>query len=97
MVERANGIIKQNTNAKIDFKNKNEMELELVKFLIYYNLERRHGSLREELQVKTPFEAAEKWYNLNPEIFKTNPNNFKNKILNLKQNLFNLHQQPCET
>jgi hypothetical protein len=73
MVEQANGIIKQNTNAKIDFKNKNEMELELVKFLIYYNLERRHGNLRGEPNVKTPFEAVEKWHHLKPEIFKTNP------------------------
>jgi hypothetical protein len=34
--------------------------------------------------VKTPFNAVEKWYELDPEIFKENPIDFENKILNLK-------------
>ena len=97
MVERVNGIIKSNTIAKIEFQNVNEMKIELLKFLIYYNLERRHGALIKELKVKTPFNAVEKWYELKPEIFKTTPSNFKNKILLLKQVLFNSHQQPHET
>jgi len=42
----------------------------LDKFLIFYNLHRRHGSIRKELKVKTPFNAIEKWYQLKPEIFK---------------------------
>jgi len=84
MVERANGIIKSNTVAKIDFKNIEEMNTELAKFLIYYNIERRHGSLRKELKIKTPFNAIEKWFSIKPELFKINPSNFKNKILNLK-------------
>jgi hypothetical protein len=33
-------------------------------------LSRRHGSLRKELNVKTPFNAIEKWYQLKPELFK---------------------------
>lgn len=93
MVERANGIIKSNTVAKADFKNTEEMNTELTKFLIYYNLERRHGSLRKELKVKTPFNAVEKWFLSKPELFKINPSNFKNKILNLK--LINI--QPSST
>jgi transposase InsO family protein len=83
MVERANGIIKSNTIAKTEFKNVEEMKTELYKFMFYYNLERRHGSIRKELKVKTPFEAAEKWFNIKPEIFKFNPIIFKNKILSL--------------
>jgi len=44
--------------------------------------------------VKTPFQVVEKWYEIEPELFKTTPNEFKNKILNLKSDL---NQQPCET
>ncbi len=50
-------------------------------FLVHYNLYRRHGSIRKELNVKTPFHAIEKWYKINPEIIKQNPLDFKNKIL----------------
>ena len=59
---------------------------DLVKFLIYYNLYIRHGSLRRELKVKIPFNAVEKWHELNPKIFKDNPYNFRNKILSLNVN-----------
>ena len=52
---------------------------ELLKFLMYYNLYRRHASLRKELNVKTPFDAIKKWFKINPEIFKENPLQFKNK------------------
>jgi hypothetical protein len=34
--------------------------------------------------VKTPFQAVEKGYEIEPKLFKTTPNEFKNKILNLK-------------
>ena len=97
MVERVNGTIKNNTILKNQYYNKNEMTTDLIGFLIYYNLYRRHGSLRKELNVKTPFQAIEKWYELSPEIFTITPTEFKNKILNLNQNTINLHQQPCET
>src|SRR5208283_1583806 len=72
MVERVNGTIKTNTILRTKYETREEMEQELVAFLLYYNLYRRHGSLRKELNVKTPFEAVEKWYDLMPEIFKTN-------------------------
>ena len=39
-------------------------------FLIYYILYRKHGSLRKELHVKTPFHAVEKWFGLKPDILK---------------------------
>jgi transposase-like protein len=97
MVERANGIIKQATVVKNEYHNKEEMEDDLMRFLVFYNLHRRHGSLRKELNVKTPFEATEKWFKLKPEIFKINPVEFKNKILLLKTNLIQPHQQRCET
>jgi len=86
MVERANGTIKTNTILKTQYRSNIEMKKDLSKFLSFYNLFRRHGSLRKELKVKTPFQAVEKWYRLKPEIFKKTPNEFKNKILNLKEN-----------
>lgn len=97
MVERANGIIKHATILKNEYQNRDEMEKDLCKFLIYYNIIRRHGSLRKELNVKTPFDATEKWYEIKPQIFKINPSKFKNIILNLQTSLFNLNQQCCET
>jgi len=81
MVERDNGTIKNNTILKYDYSDKAELKNDLQDFLIYYNLYRRHGSLRNELNVKTPFEAIEKWYQLKPEIFRITPTEFKQKLL----------------
>lgn len=85
MVERVNGIIKNATILKTQYQSLNEMKIDLFKFLIFYNLDRRHGSIRKELNVKTPFNAIEKWYQLKPEIFKIIPHEFKNNILFLNQ------------
>ena len=85
MVERVNGIIKNDTILKTKYATQSEMKTDLLRFLKYYNLHRRHGSLRKELKVKTPMDAIEKWYKLKPEIFKIAPNEFKNKILTLNQ------------
>lgn len=97
MVERVNGTIKNNTILKNAYKCKKEMEVDLMNFMYGYNLYRRHGSLRKELKVKTPVQAIEKWYELEPEIFKITPTEFKNKLINLQSELNQLHQQPCET
>lgn len=97
MVERVNGTIKNNTILKTNYENQPALEKDLMEFLKFYNLYRRHGSLRKELDIKTPFEAVQKWFSLKPEIFIQNPEQFKNKILNLTFNLSGFHQQPCET
>lgn len=98
MVERVNSTIKNNTILAHDYHDKIEMQIDLSDFLVYYNLYRRHGSLRKELYVKTPFDAIEKWFILKPEIFKQKPTDFKNLILSLKPSLkINFHQQRCET
>lgn len=97
MVEKANDIIKSKTIKKTKYSSVGEMEKDLMNFLVHYNIYRRHGSLRRELKVKTPFDAIEKWYELDPEIFKEKPNKFKNKILNLKIKNASSIQQPCET
>jgi transposase-like protein len=78
MVERANGIIKDPTIKSKKYKNYKELEIDLNKFLIYYNFSRRHGSLKKELNVRTPFDALEKWYKLEPDLFRVNPEKFKN-------------------
>ena len=97
MVERANGTIKNGTILKKEYNNSTEMSKDLMDFLVYYNIYRRHGSLRKELDVKTPFQALEKWFVIKPELFKTKPQEFKNKILTLNKNITTDHQQPCET
>lgn len=82
---------------KTTYSSLEEMNIDLKNFLVLYNLHRRHGSLRRELKVKTPFNAIEKWYELNPEIFNEKPSDFKIKILNLKIKNTSFTQQPCET
>ena len=82
MVEKANDIIKKGTIKKTNYNSLQEMNDDLMQFLVHYNLYRRHGSLRRELKVKTPFNAIEKWFELDPKIFKEKPCEFKNKILN---------------
>jgi transposase InsO family protein len=97
MVERVNGTIKNSTILKNTYENSEQMKTDLISFLVFYNLFRRHGSLRKELNVKTPIMAIEKWYELKPEIFNITPTEFKNKILLLNPDLQNKNQQPCET
>ena len=97
MVERVNGTIKSNTILQNEYENKTQMSDDLFQFLIFYNIYRRHGSLRKELNVKTPFDAIQKWFTLKPELFKISPDEFKTKILTLKLNIVNNHQQCCET
>lgn len=95
MVERVNGTIKNDTVKKKTYENLEKMNDDLIRFLVYYNLYRRHGGVRKELKVKTPFDAVEKWYSIKPEIFKQTPLEFKTKILSLHNT--SIKQQPCET
>lgn len=97
MVEKANDIIKKRTIKKTSYNSIEEMKEDLTNFLVHYNLYRRHGSLRRELKVKTPFNAVEKWHELDPEIFKEKPIEFEKKIINLKYPKQVDQQQPCET
>jgi transposase InsO family protein len=92
MVERLNGIIKTNTILKNEYANTLEMNLDLSNFMSFYNQHRRHGSLRKELKVKTPYQAIEKWHELKPEIFKISPKEFMQKIIALQNELANLNQ-----
>lgn len=92
MVERVNGTIKNNTILRTKYLNLEQMNAEMMQFLIHYNIDKRHGSLRKELNVKTPLQAVEKWHELKPELFKISPTEFKNKLLNLNNIIVNNHQ-----
>ena len=97
MVEKVNDTIKKGTIKRTTYKSYSEMEEDTIRFFVFYNMYRRHGSLRKELNVKTPFDAVEKWYELNPKLFKESPLNFKKKLINLKQEKASCLEQPCET
>lgn len=74
------------------------MNSALIAFLVHYMLYKRHGGLRKEINVKTPMQAIEKWFDMKPEIFKQKPLEFKNKIVTLKNsNEQGFHKHPCET
>ena len=85
MVERVNGTIKNATIKAEDYLNIEDVKAELNKFLIYYNFNRRHGSLRKELKVRTPFEAVQSWFQTKPEIFKILPNVFQDMAFEMVQ------------
>ena len=82
MVERVNGVIKDSTIKATEYKNIEELRKDLNKFLIYYNLNRKHGGLRKELKVRTPYEALKRWYEIEPDIFKISPDEFYAIALN---------------
>ncbi len=81
MVERVNGTIKNATIKVLTYNDETELKADLDKFLVYYNLNRRHGSLKRELKVRTPFEAVQCWYRMNPEIFIKSPDMFRADLL----------------
>ncbi len=93
MVERVNATIKNNTILNTKYQNKTDMQSDIMAFLWHYNLYRRHGSLRKELNVKTPMQAVERWYEIEPEIFNKKPCDFKNSLLNLQSK----YDQPPST
>lgn len=88
MVERVNGTIKNGTILISDYESIDELQKGLTSFLVFYNTNRRHGSLRKELNVKTPLQAVQKWYELKPELFIRSPSVFEQTILNLKQIIY---------
>ena len=87
MVEKSNDTIKSNTLKINEYENVEEMVKDLLSFMVYYNLNRRHTSLRKELWVRTPYDALEYWYEKEPSIFKEDLFDFKEKLLKIRQNL----------
>lgn len=85
MVERVNGTIKNATIKAEDYDNIEDVTNDLKKFLIYYNFNRRHRSLRKELKVRTPFDAVQSWFQTKPEIFKILPDLFQDIAFGMVQ------------
>ena len=87
LVERLNGTVKWATLKIHTYANKEDMNSDLLSFMLIYILERKHTSLMSEYRVKTPYQALEHWYNLNPELFHKTPLDFKEKLLTIRANL----------
>ncbi len=85
MAERVNGTIKNATIKAEEYDNIDDVKKDLNKFLIYYNFNRRHGSLKKELKVRTPFDAVQSWFQTKPEIFKILPDVFQNIAFEMVQ------------
>ncbi len=85
MVERGNGTIKNATIKAEEYDNIDDVKKDLNKFLIYYNFNRRHGSLKKELKVRTPFDAVQSWFQTKPEIFKILPDVFQHIAFEMVQ------------
>lgn len=84
MVERVNGTIKGSTIKVEKYESIDQLNKDLKQFLLFYNFTRRHGSLLKELNVKTPFQALEKWFQMKPEIFRYSPNHFQENAFSIK-------------
>ncbi len=85
MVERVNGTIKNATIKAEEYDNIDDVKKDLNKFLIYYNFNRRHGFLKKELKVRTPFDAVQSWFQTKPEIFKILPDVFQHIAFEMVQ------------
>lgn len=88
LVERLNATVKWATLKIHTYTNKEEMNTDLMSFMIVYILERKHSSLiseyQKELKIKTPYQALEHWYNISPELFHETPLDFKEKLLTIR-------------
>ncbi len=87
MVEKSNDTIKSNTLKIKSYETPEEMTKDLLSFMVFYNLNRRHSSLIKELWVRTPYNALEYWYEKDSSIFKEDLFDFKEKLLKIKKNL----------
>lgn len=63
-----------------------------MEFLVFYNTNRRHGSLVKELKVKTPVIACEKWMLAEPQLFVKNFLQFGDLTVPLQRNCGSMQQ-----
>lgn len=85
MVEKCNDTIKTNTVEKTIYETMIEMERDLIGFMLYYNLNRRHWWIMKEIRKRTPYEALEYYYWIKPELFKEPPEKFKIRLENISE------------
>ncbi len=69
LVERANGLIKENTTKAHHYQNAEQMKQDLHRWLVHYNFYRGHRRLGRI----TPYEAVCRWYDKQPERFLKEP------------------------
>ena len=84
MVEKCNDTIKRNTVGKTVYETKEEMNIDLISFMLFYNTKRRHWGIVKEIWKRTPMDALEYYYKLTPELFKESPLEFQNKLENIR-------------
>jgi transposase InsO family protein len=82
LVERMNGLIKENTTKKHRYQTAEEMITDLRRWMIQFNFYR----INRRIGRRTPYQAACLWYQKQPDIFKKNP-----------ESLLAYRSQGCET
>jgi transposase InsO family protein len=69
LVERTNGLIKENTTKQHTYQNAEQMKADLQRWWVQYNFYRRH----RRIERITPYEAVCRWYDKQPELFIKEP------------------------
>lgn len=69
MVERVNGMIKENTIKVHRYRDYKEMNKDFKMYEMRYNVYRRHNSIKR----KTPYQLTEEWFKKKPSIFWQKP------------------------
>lgn len=82
LVERMNGLIKQGTTKANTYQTAGAMTDDLARWLTHYNFYRKN----RRIGAITPYEAAVKWHEKEPDIFIRKPTE-----------LLRFRSQPCET
>jgi hypothetical protein len=69
MVERTNGLIKENTTKQHHYQDATQMKADLQRWWVHYNFSRRHRRIGRI----TPYEAVCRWCDKYPELFLKEP------------------------
>jgi hypothetical protein len=86
MVEKCNDTVKNGTIKTTIYETAEEMRKDIIRFMLFYNLNRRHTGLRKEVkELKTPMDAMEYYYKHTPNLFKEPPDKFREKLENIRQ------------
>ncbi|MEF2175246.1 MAG: hypothetical protein V3575_02135 [Candidatus Absconditabacteria bacterium] len=56
------------------------MKKDILAFMIFYILNRRHGGIVKETQTKTPYDALVYYYKIYPDKYKEPPESVKQKL-----------------
>ena len=80
MVEVCNWTIKRNTILKTEYKDLNHMKKDILTFMLFYILNRRHWWIVKEIKTKTPYDALVYYYEIYPDSYKEPPEKFKQKL-----------------